>query len=402
MPIVVDHTPSGLTSVIAAGLAAAENQRKLELADKLGLETRRLDIAQQGQDLDQRRFEAQQADLPLARQHAADMVNLQYDRLGQRDQQQSQLRVQEAQQRADAMLSPMQQSQLKKLDEQELMVNSAPTLMPAAKEMMLAQIDQKRHTIRNQKGGSRPSPFPEGRDVGDVWEDASGAVFSRDKDGNVKLLVRPDQRKGAAADDRKNPEMFRKRYDAVTKRLTTRDPATDISTPPTRDQVLAALREEDQAFSEYAGTPVTTNDSAADTGIAGPPLPTSEQLAIANGQSPVQPQQAAQMRALAGRLEQQMELQRIVPPEIRPWVESTDPNKTFPGIDGHEYTLPELTQIAMVKKIPLPEVIKRVIRAPEPKASAPTAAPKPSPAIPPGTSVTAPRVPVSSRFNPRE
>lgn len=387
MPIVVDHTPSGLTAVIASGLAAAENQRRRELSDKQALETRRLDIAQQGQDLNARQFEAQQADIPLARAHAADMVNLQYDRLAERDQAQSELRMQELQQREDAKLSPMQQTQLRKLDEYESLVNTNPSLAPVAKQSMLAQIAERRQTVRSQKGGSRPSPFPAGRDIGDTWEDSSGAVFSRDKDGNVKLLVRPDQRKGLA-EDKADPAEFRKRYDATFNRLAT--PNEDgTRKAPTRQDVLAAMREQDAAFAEYTRHP---GAPAADQSATDVAIPSA---------APAPQEQAAQVRTIAGRLNQQMEMQRLVPPDH--WIGKVDPNKTFPGVDGHDYTAEELVQVALQQKIPLDELIKIAIKKPDAK---PTAKSTPAPTAKPDVSATPTLAPTPpsyyKRFNPRE
>ena len=349
MAIVVDHTPSGLTAVVAAGLANAENRRRQEYADKQAIESRQLDIAQQRNDLAQQELSAQIADKPVARQHAADMVRLQYDLLGQRDAEQQRLSIEEERQRADADLSPMQQSQLRKLDENELLVTGSNTLAPVAKEAMLAQIEQKRSEIRAKRGSTKPSPYPAGQGVGDIWNDPRFKVpITRKANGEVVTINDHDSL------GMRKPPTFGDYNKAITDYISAN--STPERTVP-YEQARAAVQQNWADYQRLVGAEGDAAGQGADPSFVGPTAPGMSPSAPPPQSDPamMQQKQAAQSRAVAGRINQQLEMLFLVPPN-HPVAQAKD-GTTFRAFDGNEYTRDELIQVALQKKIPIDQLL---------------------------------------------
>ena len=101
----------------------------------------------------------------------------------------------------------------------------------------------KRQVISKQAGIAplpklkKESPYPEGQDVGQVWQapDSPGVTLTRDKEGNVKKLY--ESGGGAPSVDD-----VAKLAKTVMETLTTEDPKTGLRVSPSQEEVEAGVK----------------------------------------------------------------------------------------------------------------------------------------------------------------
>lgn len=88
-----------------------------------------------------------------------------------------------------------QRQEIAKYNNSRQMIKDSDNWSPEEKTSALRAIDLKQANIKPSMMPRDPSKpqYPEGRGIGDAWTDDSGTTLARTKDGDLKLMVRPDQ-----------------------------------------------------------------------------------------------------------------------------------------------------------------------------------------------------------------
>jgi hypothetical protein len=189
------------TAAYAAG-AGEYQQRQQQRGDALAAQARQAGMQQQQLDL-------QRENMQLADKRYYEGIENEVDRdlwmsqqgLIEREQQiQGQMRLgdhaAELERTQRLQMMPWAQRQLEQMEEEMFRIQIDPSLDDFERESAMREKGlqlQRVHSAANaaQRAQSR---FPQGQDVGDSWNDGNtGAMITRDNDGNVRLLLKPDE-----------------------------------------------------------------------------------------------------------------------------------------------------------------------------------------------------------------
>ena len=140
------------------------------------------------------RFFAQLQAQTQARNEQMDFSERQYEEFPERQQQLGQIENDLKKDFTDFQYSRSQQQQLDKLAQARDYVRRNPDgrYTPEEQQQLLQQIDEAEYGIQPIQRKEN-TPWPKEQDLGQVWTDENtGATFTRDDKGNVKVLVKPE------------------------------------------------------------------------------------------------------------------------------------------------------------------------------------------------------------------
>ncbi|MBN1457690.1 MAG: hypothetical protein JW912_07555 [Sedimentisphaerales bacterium] len=139
------------------------------------------------------RFFAQLQAQMQAQDQELEFKQKQYDQLPDRQRQLGEIQNDLKKDLAEWEFSKAQQQQLAKIAQARNYItgNADGRYTPEEQKVLLRQVDEAEYGIKPVQ--RKQLPWPKQQDVGQIWIDQnSGATLTRDDNGNVKMLVKPD------------------------------------------------------------------------------------------------------------------------------------------------------------------------------------------------------------------
>lgn len=371
MPITIDYTGNlgAIGRALAAGAAIQQARQNANVAFEQQQQAQRTNIAQQVANRGDAEFQWTQQNALAQRQHAADMLRLNYSEQAAMQDHSLSLLPQRLDFENAAKLdfqqgeyTAEQQRQLSALDQSEAMLASSDEFTPEQKSAFKEQIAQRRLAIRSAGALSAQTPTAQEVAAKKMFVGQDGLTYSVDHNGDIRQHPAGKKEAGQLTET----EMLKHRSE-LRKSLTTMGKDGTLI-PPTQDELDRAMLDDIEWLATMRGA---TGSSSIDQirmrlrGEAGQ-----------SQQSPPAPQQSTPGEAVsaANAQIQRMARQEFLFPSGHPMhgpefehamFESKVPGQ--PSMSGRT-----LAMIAERTNTPIDQVIQALVKLPQSQAPAAT------------------------------